>query len=62
MVTHGDVDGFTRISMFLHCSINNKATSVLELVLNVVENYGLPSRIRSDKGKWCGMVYVEPSA
>ena len=50
MVIHGGVDGFTRIPVFLHCSTNKTAT-VLELFLNAVENYGLPSRVRSDKGK-----------
>ena len=51
MVIHGGVDGFTRIPMFLHCSTNNKVANVLELFLNVVEHFGLPSRVRSDKEK-----------
>ena len=51
MVIHGGVYGFTRIPVFLHCSTINKAATVLELFLNGVENYGLPSRVRSDKGK-----------
>ena len=51
MVIHGGVDGFTRIPVFLHCSTNNKAATALELFLNAVENYGLPSRVRSDWGK-----------
>ena len=51
MVIHGGVDGFTRIPVFPHCSSNNKAATVLELFLNVVENYSLPSRVRWDKGK-----------
>ena len=51
MVIHGGVDGFTRIPVFLQCSINNKSAALLELFLNAVENYGLPSRVRSDKGK-----------
>ena len=51
MVIDGGVDGFTRIPVFLRCSANNKATTVLELFLNAVENYVLSSRVRSDKGK-----------
>ena len=39
MVIHGDVDGFTRIPVFLHCSTNNKAATVLKMFLNAVENY-----------------------
>lgn len=31
MVIHGDVDGFTRIPVFFHCFINNKAAIVVEL-------------------------------
>ena len=30
---------------------NTSVSSLLELFLNTVENYGLPSRVRSDKGK-----------
>ena len=45
MVIQGRVGGFTGIQVFLHCSTNNKATTVLELFLNVVENYGLPPRV-----------------
>ena len=51
MVIHSGIDDFTRIPVFLHCSTNNKAATVLELFLNAVENYGLPSKVRSDKGK-----------
>ena len=39
MVIHGGVDGFTRIPVFLHCSTNNKAATVLKMFLNAVENY-----------------------
>ena len=45
MVIQAGVGGFTGIQVFLHCSTNNKATTVLELFLNVVENYGLPPRV-----------------
>ena len=51
MAIHGGVDGFTRIPVFLHCSTNNKAATVLGLFLNAIESYGLPSRVRSEKGK-----------
>lgn len=49
-VIHGCVDGYTRIPVFLACSVNNKAETVLELFLRAVEKWGLPSRIRCDKG------------
>ena len=47
---HGGIDGFTRMIVFLRCSNNNKAETVLDLFLTGVEVYGLPSRVRSDKG------------
>ena len=37
--------------MFLRCCTNNSAATVLGLFFNAVENYGLPSSVRSDKGK-----------
>jgi len=51
IVVHGGVDGFTRIPVFLKCSRNNKAITVLQSFIEAVEKYGLPSRVRSDKGK-----------
>ena len=35
--------------VFLHCSSNNKASTVLSLFQAYVYKFGLPSRVRSDK-------------
>ena len=49
-VVHGCVDGYTRIPVFLHCHTNNKASIVLQSFLRAVQEWGLPSRVRCDRG------------
>ena len=46
----GCVDGYSRLSVVIECTNNNKAKTVLNCFLKGVEEYGLPSRVRSDKG------------
>ena len=36
--------------VYLNCSTDNKAETVLSYFLNAVAEFGLPSRVRSDKG------------
>ncbi len=50
MVVHAGVDGFSRIPVYLHCSNNNRASTVQDLFKEAVDNWGLPSRVRSDRG------------
>ena len=49
-LVHGCVDGYTRIPVFLKCSNNNKAVTVISLFMQAVDDWGLPSRVRCDKG------------
>ncbi len=49
-VIHRGIDGFSTMIVFLQCSTNNIASTVLELFEDAVQKYDLPSRVRSDKG------------
>lgn len=44
------MDGFSRLIVYLNAATNNRATTVLESFLGAVQEYGLPSRVTSDKG------------
>ncbi|KAJ8375321.1 hypothetical protein SKAU_G00059010 [Synaphobranchus kaupii] len=50
IVIHGCIDGYSRKIMYLLGSTNNRASTVLENFLGVVQQFGLPSCVRSDKG------------
>ena len=47
---HGAVDGFSRLITFLKVADNNRAETVLNAYLQAVDEFGLPSRVRMDKG------------
>ena len=50
IVTHGGIDGYSRLIVYLKCSSNNKSSTVYELFVKATRRYGLPSRVRSDQG------------
>ena len=50
LVIHGAIDGFSRLIVYLKVSNNNRANTVLSAFTEAVREYGLPSRIRVDRG------------
>lgn len=50
LVTHGGIDGFSRIIVYLHCSDNNRAATVKHVFVEACGVHGLPLKVRSDLG------------
>ena len=50
IVIHGGIDGYSRMTVYLKASTNNRADTVFSLFHTAVQSYSLPSRVRSDKG------------
>ena len=49
-VIHGGIDGYSRMVVYLQCATNNEARSVFNYFWKATREYGVPSRVRSDKG------------
>lgn len=49
-VLHGCIDGYSRLPVFLEINTNNSSSTVLAAFIKAVAAYGLPERVRSDKG------------
>ena len=47
---HGGIDLYSRLVVFLKANTDNKSSTVLQAFKEAVQAYGLPSRVRSDKG------------
>ena len=50
LVIHGAIDGFSRLVLYLECTNNNQATTVVSMFKKGVSHFGLPLQIRSDHG------------
>lgn len=49
-VIHAGIDGHSRLITYMQCSNNNRADTVMESFLKATQEFGIPSRIRSDLG------------
>ena len=49
-VTHGGIDGYSRTIVYLRCSGNNQAVTVLRSFTDAVADYGIPEKVRTDLG------------
>lgn len=50
LIVAAGIDGFSRLVTFIRCVDNNKADTLLLAFQEGVENYGVPRRVRTDKG------------
>ena len=50
LVIHGAIDGYSRLITYLKCSSNNCSETVLTCFVEGVQEFGMPSRIRTDHG------------
>jgi hypothetical protein len=50
IVIHGGIDGYSRMIVYLRAATKNTASNVFQCFLTAVQKFGLPSRVRSDKG------------
>lgn len=49
-VIHGAIDGYSRLITVLKCSSNNRSETDLDYFVYAVQEFGMPSRVRTDHG------------
>ena len=50
LVIHGGIDGYSRMIVYLKCSNNNKSETVLICFNEAIVKFGIPNRVRGDRG------------
>ncbi|XP_065842634.1 uncharacterized protein [Oscarella lobularis] len=51
LVIHGGIDGYSRMPVYLQCSANNRSTTVMQCFQRAIGEFGIPSRVRGDRGR-----------
>ena len=49
-MVHGGIDSYSRVIVYLTCANNNRANTVMTPFSEAVSKFGVPSRVRADKG------------
>lgn len=50
MTTHGCIDGYSRLVVYLNAATNNRASTVFQLFVKATLQFGVPATVRSDHG------------
>ena len=47
---HSCIDGYSRAIVYIKCSTNNPAGTVLQCFMDGIQEFGIPSRVGGDRG------------
>ena len=49
-VLHGCIDGYSRAIVYIKCFSNNRAGTILQCFMDGIQEFGIPLRVRGDRG------------